>query len=299
MDVRQLRAFVTVAEERNFTRAADRLNITQPPLSRQIMDLEAQLGMALFARRGRRQVTLTAAGKIFLRKARQILEQMDKSLAEMRLIEAGKVGELHAGFVDDVMFGPLADHVGGFLKQHPDVFLDSCVALSPVLCEMVVDGRLDVAVVEPPLPIAAQHLQTCPLPSERFVIAVPVDHPLAGREQIRLAELKDERFTVTSAAPATSFALRVDRLFEQAGIAPHIAHVGHNSILNARIAARAGHLTIVGAGSVPVLPDDYRTIAIARTERETDIDLILIWSDQNSNGVLHRFIDHLRDAWRA
>jgi len=269
--------------------------MTQPPLSKQIMELEEELGSTLFLRSGR-QVSLTPAGETFLKKAYGILEQIDVAKTETRRVELGQSGELSLGFADDTVFGPLADLVGDFLSEYPEVFLRSILDLSPLLASRVLQGDLDAALVEPPLPVEANNLASMTLPESRLVAVLPVDHPLAKRGQpVSMRELRNERFSLCSDTPVTSFELQIKKLFEEAGFRPQVAHVSNWTMMYARIAARAGHIAIAGEHSLP--PNAEGFIQLPIRSRASRIRFALIWDSENNNEVLHNFIDYMRQGW--
>ena len=295
MELRHLRYFVMVAEELSFSRAAERLHMTQPPLSKQIIELEQELGAQLFDRGGR-NITLTPSGKAFFRRARSLLEQVEQSKEEARRIELGHVGKISIGFADDTVFGPLSNIVANFLKHHPDVMMHSELALSPILARKVLHGEIDVAFVEPPLPFEANNLASFALPSMRLVVILPPDHSLVKRgKPVDLAELKNEKFSLCTPTPATSFNTQVEKLFEEAGFKPDVIHISSSSIMFAKIAAQAGFVAIAGEHSVPAQAEDFASLPIRSTASK--IKLSLLWNAENTNDVAHNFVNHIKVNW--
>ena len=187
MNTRQMRYFIAVAEELNFRRAAERLHMTQPPLSQQIAGLEEELGTALFVR-DRRRVELTEAGRSLLIDARAILASIETSRQRTMDVGAGKAGRLRIGFVGPAIDGPLPPDLKRFGRAHPGVTLDLHEATTPQQLDMLRSLELDAGVVR-----LAGHdttsLACVPYHSEPYVLAVPEDDPLARRESVSLAEL--------------------------------------------------------------------------------------------------------------
>jgi len=146
MELRHLRYFVAVAEELNVGRAAQRLHISQPPLSRQIQQLEANLNVRLF-RRERKRMHLTPVGRAFLDQARSLLEASDRAVRVAQRAERGEVGRLRIGFIDAITTGFLANALVRFRKERPDVEIELLELASLEQAEAMQSGRLDVGFV--------------------------------------------------------------------------------------------------------------------------------------------------------
>src|SRR5258708_19379013 len=150
-DLRHLRYSVAVAEERHFTRAAERLGIKQPPLSLQIKQLEQELGTLLF-RRLTRGVELTEPGTLLLDETRQILEQVERTKADVRNRARGETGHIRVGFAGATYFQPrVPGLVQTYRRRYPDVLLSPVQSNTPHLVEALRNGSVDVAFVRPPL----------------------------------------------------------------------------------------------------------------------------------------------------
>ncbi len=190
MNTRQMRYFTAVAEELNFRKAAERLHMTQPPLSQQIAALEEELGVMLFAR-NRRRVELTEAGHSLLHDARTILASIE--VARQRTIDvgSGKSGRLRIGFVGPAIDGPLPADIKRFRNAHPRVTLDLHETTTPQQFDLLRNHAIDAGVVR-----LVGHdtagLTCVPYHSERYVLAVPADDPLAKRKSVPLAALDNK-----------------------------------------------------------------------------------------------------------
>ena len=237
--LRHLRYFITVAEERHFGRAAERLHVAQPPLSQQIRRLEADLGVPLFTRTTRR-VDLTAAGAAYLAHARAITASVDAAAQDARRAAAGVVGHLAIGCVGSATYSLLPALSRRLSEQMPNVdfsFRGDMLVADQV--EALRDGAIDLALLRPP--VADRTLTITPLRHERLVAAVPTGHRLASRKRIRITDLADTDLIIHSAGRRSAMYDVVVRLFTDAGVTPRIRHeVGETSTLITLVAGGLG-----------------------------------------------------------
>ena len=193
MELRHLRYFVAVGEEQHFGRAAARLHLAQPPLSRQIQDLEREIGFSLFDRLPR-GVRLNAAGSLFLQDARRILQDVEDAKRRAERIAFGKAGTLRIGIATAVSWhGMVANTFREFRRRQPDVELVVQHLLSVHQIDALLSGRLDAGFAASMTPWHAEvaHSQFA---DDRMVLAAPKGHPLTRRERIRLRDLHDMPF---------------------------------------------------------------------------------------------------------
>ncbi|WP_316896763.1 LysR substrate-binding domain-containing protein [Pseudodesulfovibrio indicus] len=190
MTTRQMRYFLAVAETLHFRKAAERLHMTQPPLSQQIAAFEAELGVALFER-DRRSVKLTEAGESLLRDVRAILAAIDQ--ARRRTVDTGlgRRGRLRVGFMGPAIDGPLGPDLKRFAEQHPGIVLELTEKPTPELTALVREGGLDAAVVRVSGTVPAG-LVRCVYHRETYVLAVPAAHRLAGEHAVTPMMLDNE-----------------------------------------------------------------------------------------------------------
>lgn len=219
MELRQLEYFVAVAEEANFTRAAERVHITQSGVSAQIRQLERELGAALIDRSGR-TATLTTAGAAALEHARAALASADavrQAVAEVTDLIRGR---LVVGMVTACTVTPLFDALSAFHRVHPGVEITLVEDSSDQLIERVRAGVVDLALVgtagEPP-----PELDALPIVSERLVAAVPIGHPLADRSVVKLAEVT--RYPIVCMPSGAGIRTAFDRACAAAGLRPVVA----------------------------------------------------------------------------
>jgi DNA-binding transcriptional LysR family regulator len=193
MELRHLRYFVGVGEEQHFGRAAARLHVAQPALSRQIQDLEREIGFPLFDRLPR-GVRLSAAGKLFLSDARRILQDVDEAKRRAERIALGKAGTLRIGIATAVSWhGLVVDSFRESRRRQPDVELELHHLLSVHQVEAILSGRLDAGFVASLTPWH-KDLAHWEFAQDRMLLAVPKGHHLTKREGIRLRDLRDMPF---------------------------------------------------------------------------------------------------------
>lgn len=192
MELRQLRYFVTVAEECHFTRAAKRLHVAQSGLSSSIRSLERELGASLFVR-STRQVQLTAAGRALLVEARRAIAASDAGRDAVAAVQGLLRGSLAIGSLQCLHVVHLPTVLAGFLSAHPGIEISLLQGGSAELTTHVAHGRLDLAFVSRPARCPEDVVVT-PLAREPLVLACALDHPLAGAARVSPADLRDERF---------------------------------------------------------------------------------------------------------
>ncbi|HUA05363.1 MAG TPA: LysR substrate-binding domain-containing protein [Solirubrobacteraceae bacterium] len=220
MELRQLRYFVAVAEELHFRRAAERLHISQPPLSQQIRALEDELGFALLERT-RRRVQLTPAGEAFLRDARAILAELDGAVSTARRIDAGQTGRLRIGFVGSALLSTVPGTVERFRSSRPGVAIELRERSTVDQLRAVSAGVIDVGLVRPPIEDeAGVRAQT--VLRERTVAALPAGHALASSNRVSMRRLAAEPLVLFPRAQAPGFHdLLIDAL-AGAGTGPRV-----------------------------------------------------------------------------
>ncbi len=219
MELRHLRYFVTVAEELHFGRAAERLFISQPPLSQQIQQLERELGVSLFARTSRR-VTLTPAGEAFLREARQVLAGVDTAISAAQRAARGETGWLGIGFAASATYDLLPAVLHDFREQFPDVALSLMELNAAEQTEALRSHSIHVGFARPY--VAEAEIVVGATLQEPLLAALPQAHPLAPRDALDLTELTGEPFVSFPELPAPSYAQFVRRVCEEAGFLPRV-----------------------------------------------------------------------------
>ncbi|WLB51980.1 LysR family transcriptional regulator [Bradyrhizobium japonicum] len=195
MELRHIRYFLAVAEERNFTRAAARVGIGQPPLSQQIRDLEAEVGAQLF-RRIPQGAELTEAGRAFLETVQVIPLQAERSIRAAQRAARGQIGSLRVGFTNSAPFNPIVTSaIRSFRRAYPDVDLTLEEASTSRLVANLREGELDAVFLRPDE--GEDDLQFRRLSSEPMIVALPASHPVAKSTEVDLIRLRADPLILT------------------------------------------------------------------------------------------------------
>jgi DNA-binding transcriptional LysR family regulator len=218
VDLRHLRYFVVVAEELNFTRAARRLHIAQPPLSRQIRELEDQLGVTLI-NRTLRQIELTDAGQVFLVKAKQVLRAAESAVVETQRAQRGETGTLAVGFFEQAAYTLLPPILRAFNERFPEV--DVQLRWFPVVSqiEALMQGEIDIAFLRPVVDLSG--VRRTLLLEEPFLVAVSASHPFARKRIVSLEECASERIINYTQSLAPDYHAAIIRACAVAGFIPN------------------------------------------------------------------------------
>ena len=271
MELRHVRYFLALADERHFGRAASRVHVAQPALSHQIKQLERELGLELFTRTTRR-VELTEAGHRFAEHARTVQAAVERAQDDMGLLASGHTGRVSVGFVGTATYDVLPRVAREVRRELPDVDLRlTGELLNPQLLEGLRDRTYDLALVRPDATDAAD-LVVRRLRSERLVAVLPAGHRLAGRRRIDLALLADEPFVMHPSGHRSSIHDHVLRACARAGFEPA-------TVLEASETATLVVFVAAGLG-VALVPEPVRSLGldgvayVALTEAPT-VDLAL------------------------
>ncbi|SIT36837.1 putative cat1 operon transcriptional activator [Paraburkholderia piptadeniae] len=220
MELRQLRYFVAVAEERNFTRAAERLNMTQPPLSRQIQQIEDSVGLALFER-GARPLKLTEAGRVFYAQAKRLLEESDELLPLTRRL-AQLAERIVIGFVPSTLYGPLPDVIRAFREAAPLIQISLIEMFTIEQLSALKGGRIDVGFGR--LRFDDPQLAREVLVEEALIAALPAGHALAENGTLTLDALAKETLIIYPSTPRPSYADQQLSAFRDHAVEPAAVH---------------------------------------------------------------------------
>jgi len=289
-DFRQLRYFITVAEELSFTRAALRLHISQPPLSQQIQALERDLGVILLER-SKRKVALTEPGKVFLEQARKILSQADLARSRTAAVAAGHSGQLRLAYTLSVSFHPALPRT---LLRHRQIAPGVNVQLremnnAPQFAALLAN-EIDVGFVrtEPRHLQDARKLQLRMLDREPLLLALPANHPLAARDHLQMSEMAGEAFVIQPREVAATLHDRLMTLATAAGFQPRTVQQAQQI---------SGLLALVAAGlGVALVPSTMRAVHLAGVSyvplADPDAQLLLAVATRidDSSPVLAQFL---------
>jgi len=249
MELRHLRYFLAVAEERHVTRAARRLGIQQPPLSQQIRALEREVGTPLFVRRPR-GVELTEPGRVFLDEARGVLAQLERAVASTRRTARGEQGRISVGFTSSAPFHPFVPRViRAFREAHPLVSLSLEESGTPDLIEGLRSERLDAAFIRTAVPDPSG-LAVEPLLDEPMLVALPRRHPLAraagpAAPPLRLAALAGETFVLYRRGTGPGLYDGIIAACHRAGFSPKIGQEAPRIVSSLNLVATGLGISIV------------------------------------------------------
>lgn len=223
MDLRQLRYYQAVAEELSFSKAAQRLRIAQPALSRVVRDLEEELGACLIERT-RRTMRLTEAGAVLLHEAGVLLLRFEEAVRRVRRTVEGEEGELRVGYIGVPTAVFLGRLVAEYRRRFPRVTVHLEERTPERVCEMVAAGRLSVGLTRPVLAHEALGLRLLLLRRERLSAVLPATHPLARRKRLRWADLAREPLVVLSRREGGSLHDEIMAACREARVVPEVAH---------------------------------------------------------------------------
>lgn len=222
VELRHLRYFVAVAEEENVTRAAARLHVSQPPLSRQIRDLEDELGLALFVH-GAKSLRLTEAGRVFLTEAKAVLRRADEAVQMAKAVAGGERGELHVGYAPSLTVELLPTILRRFQETNPGVHVQLHDLSTRELLRGLRDGKLHVALMIQTSAKVTEGLVFDPLRSYAICVAMHPSHPLARARKIGLKQIAKERLIAYTLADYPEYHAWLAGLFAPLEQAPQIA----------------------------------------------------------------------------
>ncbi|MGN6507093.1 MAG: LysR family transcriptional regulator [Tepidisphaeraceae bacterium] len=290
MELRQLGYFLTIAEEMNFGRAAERLEVAQPALSRQIQGLERELGVALFDRT-RRQIRLTPAGEAFRGEAQRLMSQADHARTVAQRAARGETGRVSVAFVGSVMYGPMPAAMRVFRQRFPSVQVALHEMETGLQGEALRAGQIDVGLLRAPLgePLLAAEV----LLREPMIVALPTSHPLSRRDVVPLKALKDEPFVLFPRGRVPSFADQVVAACGAAGFQPSVSQ---------EVTELQTGISLVAAGFgvciVPKAVEKLRRPGLvfrALADPQPQTSLVATYRADNDSPALREFLRALRD----
>jgi DNA-binding transcriptional LysR family regulator len=288
MELRHLRYFVAVGEEQHYGRASGRLRVAQPALSRQIQDLEEEVGFKLFERLPR-GVKLSAAGRLFLEDARRILQEVSEAATRAARVARGHSGTLRIGFAENASWrGVVPDSFRRFQEQQPDAELQLRPAPSMEQLEEIRAGRLDAGFLYF-MPKADRELDHLAVAIQYVELAAPKGHPLSKLKRIRLRDLADAPFVLFPRWASPAFYDRLMHECYRGGLkSPRIVQEGLNeATILSLVSAGLGVGWVLGSArwrcpeSVVILPV---------VDLKVPLHLVLAWRRDNSSPLLANFI---------
>lgn len=284
MEFRQLRYFVTVAQELHFGRAAERLDITQPALSKQIRVLETNIGIKLFSRT-KRSVELTPAGKVFLTETKKLLKQGEKAIAKAQRTAKGETGKITIGFTATATYTVLPELIGRFRSKYPQVEVEMLELCTEAQVMALNRGEIDLGFLHPP--IDSRGLEVYPLLSEEFVAVLPKQHSLSGKESLSLKDLAQESFLLHPREEGPFLYDEFFKLCRQHGFQPQIVKEVNSHQTRICLVAAGMGITFIPAGLQTSISSDLVCKPI-RTSLK--LEFAAAWRSIVANPVLQQLL---------
>ncbi|MBU1361081.1 MAG: LysR family transcriptional regulator [Gammaproteobacteria bacterium] len=288
MDLRQLRQFVAVAEERSFRRAAERLHVSQPPLSVAVQRLEATVGVALLDRT-RHHVRLTVAGEAFLREARRTLMHAQLSIEIAQRAAAGKLGTLRLSFVPSAALDIVPRLLRTFREDYPDVKLVLTGDTTSQQMASLLSGATDIGIVVPPLH-DARDFRVEKLCDQELLLAVPHTHPLARQKRVQLSALAAEPFVGFPFKEGPGFESVLMAACQDCGFVPNFVQVASQmQTILAMVGAGMG-IALVPQAMQAVRTEHVVYLQVRRRQAPVVYSLGLAFKPSNANPALQAFV---------
>ncbi|MGB3769949.1 MAG: LysR substrate-binding domain-containing protein [Rhodococcus sp. (in: high G+C Gram-positive bacteria)] len=285
----RLTCFIAVAEELHFGRAADRLHMTQPPLSRQIQQLENELGVQLVDRTSR-SVTLTAAGVAFLPDARRIVRLAESAALTVKRVPAGDLGTVVIGFTAASAHAVLPKLLSDVRESLPDVELVLREMVSSIQIDALAGGELDLGLVRPT--VTRPGILTRPIHREALVAAIPDGHPLLDIERLSVTHFEDQAVVMYSPVDARYFHELLISTFTVAGVSPR--YVQYVTQVHTMLMLVSSGL---GCALVPASARTMHTEGVVfrelRSSTEKPVRLGAAWRQDATNPALHRVLEDI------
>lgn len=292
MELYQLRSFMAVAEELHVSRAAARMHLAQPTLSRQIAALERSVGVSLF-RRTQRRLQLTSAGEVFLTSAREIIRTADSATEQARRAARGEVGVLRLGFVQSAVYAAVPRLVGQFRAAYPQVRLEVRPMTTLQQVAALQAGELDAGLLRPQQPAAGPveraGLRTRVLSHDSVRAVLPAAHPLADRHRVPLAALADEPFVLYPREPGSTGHDMIIEHCRQAGYQPTIIQEANDAQTIVALVAAGLGVSLLLTPTPPI--DPALVVCRQLRDRLPTWEMALAWREDNPSEPLARFLD--------
>jgi DNA-binding transcriptional LysR family regulator len=290
MELRHLRYFLAVAQTLNFTKAAAHLHMAQPPLSRQIRELEDELGVELFDRRGKR-VTLSSAGMVFADRAQRILASADAAVIDSQRAARGEIGRLAVGFFEHIAYTLLPALIREFQQSFPDVSVELRWFTAAEQFNALARGEVDVAFVRAVPPDT--ELRSTMILREPFVVALAKDNPLATKRTISIVDCASMRVINYRKDVAPDYHAIINQLCALGGFSPSPLFEMGQIYASLGLVSSGFGIALVPASVQHVHMDNvvYRPLR----ERQAVSELQLAWTNPSPPAVLSAFVELARE----
>ena len=293
MELRHLQYFLAVAEELNFGRAAERLQMAQPPLSRQIRQLEEELGVELFYRTKRR-VELTEAGRAFLGEAEKILAQVEQSARVAQRASRGEIGRIVVGFEGSSTYDVIPMSLKVYRERFPEVDLVVYAMTTEEQIQALLESRIGLGFMVSPLNDRRLTIEV--ILREPLILALPENHPLATRSEVRVRELASESFIMFQRNRGCGLYDQAIAVCQRAGFSPRvIQEADEMQVMLGFVAAEMG----IALLSASVQHFQRPGVVYRPLQPSAKVSLALAWRRDDPSTVLQAFIEVVRACARG
>jgi DNA-binding transcriptional LysR family regulator len=292
VELRHVRYFIAVAECLNFSKAAQLLHIAQPPLSRQIRQLEEDLGVDLLLR-DKRHVALTKEGQVFLEEARKLVAQAAHAMESARRAQKAEPAIVRIGVpsrLGDILSNAILEHS----KKFPAVEIDCRNICSGLQNEALRKNEIDIGLFRPP--IDQVHLDCALLFDEEFVVVLSRTHPLAKRRSLRLKDISDEPLIIFDRIFSSWLYEKILGLYSKQGLTSHLTVTHVESKVEGASLVASGKAMLLRGRAGPFRSADL--VAVRLNEPETRIELYLAWRKNEELSAVFSFRDSARRTFR-
>ncbi|WP_282942292.1 LysR family transcriptional regulator [Paenibacillus sp. RC67] len=292
MDIRALKTFQMIVKHGSFNRAAEELNYVQSTVTMQIQKLESDLGIQLIERG--KKIRLTEAGRLFYEQSQQIVKQMEQLQANLADIQLGEAGSIRLGVTEPTGSYRLPDILAKFMSRYPKIRISVDFATTPVLCERLLSGELDIALCS--TPALGTELYFEPLFKETFVLLMPKDHPLADQEAIDAEELYKYRLLITAAT--CPYRKKLEMVLQEMGSLPiDTMEIGSMTALHHYVAKGLG-IALVPHIILNPIPEGTTVRAISESLIDMTFGMVTNASLNPVTRASSKLYHFLKSEWR-
>ena len=289
IELRHIRYFLAVAEELHFRKAAERLFISQPGLSRQIKQMEDDLGVVLFERHNRK-VMLTKTGHYLHKELQLNLKQLEDILDHAKLIQAGKKGQLKIGYVGSAMQHIIPDLLIKYREDHPDVMFSLKEMENQNQLNDLLSYSIDIGFMR--LEEVPKHLERQTVLSDVFCVVLPENHPITGKTFKSMAQFKKETFILFDPNYSASYYDKVMQIFKDSGFVPSVSHLTIHATSIYKLVANNFGISIVPKSLQNDAVQGVKFIELNNIRQRTDLSMV--WNTNNRNPVLLQALEVMR-----
>lgn len=286
LELRHLKYFLAVAEELHFRRAAERLFISQPGLSRQIKQMEDDLGVTLFERHNRK-VQLTKAGTYLKKELSLALKNLDQTLEYAKLLHDGKKGDLKLGYVGSAMQNIIPNLLLDFEEKQPNVVFTLKELDNDTQIQELLAFDLDLGFVR--LERVPKGLAIKPILKESFCLVLPKNHPVTSDTLKSMAQLKDESFILFDPKYSASYFEKVMQIFDDSGFTPNVSHNTIHAGSIYKLVENGFGISIVPESLTTTENKNIKFIELKKIKQKTTLSVV--WNKSSRNPILQEFLE--------